>query len=150
MRNAFILSLGLMAVLLSSAPAAAGIDLEVPSNASLRGSIAAADARDYYYFEATAGSLLKLSVSGKGLDLSVELTDPDQDLVRLTAAPRYRDTDKKISLNKLVLEQTGRYRLTVMSSVAGDYKLQLKTTPAKKAGDTFGIPPGEEIRRVSL
>ena len=86
--------------LFASAAAHAAVDLEVSLNTSSRGSISGPAETETYRFPATAGTVLAVTVAGKGMDLALALEDPSGKDVPLTSEPGFKDAGKKVSLKK--------------------------------------------------
>jgi len=83
-----VLVLVALACLLLSVPALADVDLPVSASSSVKGTIAPEGETEVFSFDATAGTLLSLSLAGKkspDLRLQPELRDPVGALVSIGA-----------------------------------------------------------------
>jgi Bacterial pre-peptidase C-terminal domain len=150
MRLIFASCLILIAFWFFAPPASAAVDLEVSLKTSSRGTISDPDEIETYRFEATAGTVLSVTVSGKGMDLEISLIDPGSSAVPIDLASGFSDRGSKVSLKKYTLESTGTWILRISSAEAGDYKLKLEGKPAKKIKDTYTVASsGSEALTVS-
>jgi hypothetical protein len=146
-----------LALLILPAPALAGVDLPVTASSSLKGTIAPEGEVEVFSFDATAGTLLSITlVAKKSPDLTFEpvLRDPMGDPVPLgLGAPA-----AKVKAKKILLGRSGTYRLEIGGTGTGEYQLKLKAKPAKKFADdallvsaggsapfVFSAPPGSAV-----
>jgi hypothetical protein len=153
--------LAAFAAALVATRAVADVDVEVPLALSARGTLLPAGDVETYRFFATAGTSLTFSAtSGRGATLAfaARLFDP-ADVEVVIPPERLKLTAKKLTVTKLPLTSTGRYRLQISATGTGEYSMSLSgraqskfstTTAVSAAGTTafpFSAPPGS---RVSL
>jgi hypothetical protein len=130
----------------------AAVDVETEVNANVRGTLLPEGEVEELRFEAIAGTLLSFKLTAKkksDLDLEVTLFDTSGDPIDLPSFPGFRDQGKRLSLKKLELPDTGRYRLEITGTGTGEYALKLKGQPAKRFEELLELGRGR-TRRVEF
>ena len=141
-----------------AAPAWAEVDVEVPANFKVKGTLDPSEV-ERFRFHAEEGTVLTLAASaakGSTLDFNITLAT-DVGVPVGVPDPLVTDTGGKFAIKGLVIPATGDYQVVLAGAGSGGYSLSLKAKPqtiwtrtlgfggAGLAQFTFAMPAGSTV-----
>ena len=136
-------------LVLLSAVALGGVDVETGPRAKVRGTIVPSGETEVLRIEAPAAASLSFTALAKKkgtLDLAVGLEAPGGAPVDFDGARTHKDTHSRIAVQKLPLPASGVYTLRLTAVGTGEYSLDVSVSPKTRFGGPSLVDAGKSAR----